>query len=83
MIIKFFLFYFIIQSTSFAETISGYVYDSKTTKPISSVNIFIASQHIGVASRDDGSFTLNFSPKDEVVLEVSHIAYSSKKNFPK
>ena len=59
--------------------VTGKVIDLTTNKGISNVNLFIPKQNIGMATKEDGSFTLEILPNINATLLVSHVAYVTKK----
>ena len=59
--------------------VAGKVVDLATNRGISNVNLFIKKQNIGMATKEDGSFTLEILPNINAILLVSHVAYVTKK----
>ena len=61
------------------KILNGKVYSTKTGEGIPDVNLYIPSQKLGVATLEDGSFSLNYFPENNLILRVSHIGYASKR----
>ena len=62
-----------------SNLVTGKVVDLITNVGISHVNLFIPKQNIGMATKEDGSFTLEILPNIKAILLVSHVAYVTKK----
>jgi len=59
-----------------AYSISGYLIDSVTNKPIMDANVYIRHIQIGTRSNGDGYFKLIVdSAKHDGTIEISHIGY--------
>ena len=68
----------ILLSSSWAFTISGFVRDSSTNKPIQNANIYVKSLDQGSSSSIDGFFKIDINSNGEIILEISHIGYKDK-----
>ena len=76
-----FLFLAVI-STSFGQTINGFVFDAKTNKPIKGAHVHTNTIEQGTTSNFRGKFRLKF-PAEKIIdsIYVSHLGYE-KKAFP-
>ena len=81
--IKYILFSILVNImilfSSEMKILNGKVYSTKTGEGIPDVNLYIPSQKLGVATLEDGSFSLNYFPENNLILRVSHIGYASKR----
>ncbi len=75
---KIFTLIFFIFSLSLSAQIKGVVTDSLSGKPIPYVTITLENENIGTTSEENGTFILNFEPKNQAVL-FSGIGFESKK----
>ena len=50
------------SSVARVKILNGKVYNTKTGEGIPDVNLYIPSQKLGVATLEDGSFSLNYFP---------------------
>lgn len=51
---------------------------SKDGKPIAFANVYVVEQNALVVTEEDGNFTLELQPGQNIILEVSHAAYQKK-----
>ena len=75
--VKILFFSVIIYSLGFCSSISGYVYDKDTNKPIPFCNIFLMNGTIGDMGDQEGFYSLEGLKEGEYTLIVSIIGYSS------
>ncbi len=69
-------------TTSFGQTINGFVFDARTNKPIKGAHVYTNTIEQGTTSNFRGKFRLKF-PSEEIIdsIYVSHLGYE-KKAFP-
>jgi outer membrane receptor protein involved in Fe transport len=69
---------FINISFSFAQNISGFIYDANSEEPIIGATVYCESDNIGTATNNYGFFSLNIKSQDTTYLRVSYIGYKTK-----
>jgi hypothetical protein len=75
--IRFFIFLFLlINTTAFAQTISGFVTAKASGEPLISANIFEQNQRVGTTTNEFGFFSLTL-PKGNLNLKISYVGYES------
>ncbi len=72
----FFFLLLLIPANIFAQDVKGFIYEN-TGKPIANANILVTGTNLGTVSGDDGSFTLHFPKADKVLIQVSHVGFTS------
>jgi outer membrane receptor for ferrienterochelin and colicins len=65
-------------SRASSQTISGTVVDAATNTPIQNVNVYIKSQNVGTATSSSGTFSLDYTNAEKIILTFSHIGYADK-----
>jgi len=81
----FFTFVLLSSVTLFSQTditVSGYIYDSETKKPLAYVNIGFVEKAVGTVSDESGFFELTYKSSKigvNTILQISSIGYQTKK----
>ena len=68
---------FLVQSFTFA-VVSGIISD-KSGNPLKGANILLKGTDLGVATKEDGTFILEYVPEGEYSLEITYIGFKTKK----
>lgn len=78
------LFLFFLQSLMLVSqntiTLTGYINDAETKKPLQYVNIGFVNESVGTVSDSDGKFYLTFNPikiNNNSILKISYIGYKT------
>lgn len=59
-------------------SVSGFVYDDRTSEPVAGANLYIAELNRGTATDENGEFTLANLPPGSYSLRVSYISYETR-----
>ena len=83
MILKNLIFIFIILSFGLLSSqnsgnLTGRVLDSQTQLPIQGVTILLENSLLGVATDENGYFTINDIPTKTYNVDISHLGYQSQ-----
>ncbi|NER12622.1 hypothetical protein GWK08_04160 [Leptobacterium flavescens] len=62
--------------TSFAQTVSGYVFDNVTKEPLLGASVYFDGTTIGTITNEEGRFTLELEKKITSPLIVSYVGYN-------
>ncbi|MCR4417375.1 MAG: TonB-dependent receptor [Ignavibacteria bacterium] len=79
---RFILFLALIFSPiiSFSQTVSGFIYDKSTLKPLDYANVYLPELRIGVASNKNGYFEINLtniSIPERFLIRISYVGYKT------
>ncbi|MBO8131002.1 MAG: TonB-dependent receptor [Candidatus Marinimicrobia bacterium] len=58
--------------------IVGFVYDSKTKKPLPFANVVVKGTYMGAASNEEGRFEIDGVPPGNYILQIRFIGYEDK-----
>ncbi len=75
------LILFSINSILISQTLSGFVYDKSTQKPLEYANVFLPEFKIGAATDKQGYFKIDlkiFELPEEFLVHVSYVGYKTK-----
>lgn len=71
----------ISANSSFAQTISGKVFDAQTKEPLAGASVFVKNTTTGTSTNEDGEFTLLLTQKTGLI-SVSFVGYKTKEVQP-
>lgn len=72
------IFSVLIFSQSYAQTISGYVYDATDKEPLFGVNILQIDIQNGTTTNEEGYFEFELDRTKSSLIQISHIGFSTQ-----
>lgn len=72
------IFSLFILSQSYAQTISGFVYDATSKEPLFGVNVLQVGKQNGTSTNEEGFFQFTLNRENSYLLRVSYIGFESQ-----
>ncbi len=75
---SFFWLLLLCISTSYAQTLEGFVYDKKTKEPLYGVSVYFDGTTNGTATNTDGRFRISYKASTKSALVFSYLGYEKR-----
>ncbi len=76
------LFLFLFHFSQAQQSISGYVFDSESNKPLSNANIYLSKSNVGSTSDNKGQFFISLKVPEDTII-ISYLGYKAKRIYVK
>lgn len=75
---SFFWWLLLSLSTSYAQTLEGFVFDEKTKEPLYGVSVYFDGTTNGTATNTEGKFRITYKPSTKSALVFSYLGYEKR-----